>query len=275
VTGFVRGRLRAAKTDGGFTLIEVMVAISISMIVLIGATALMVTTQKIARSSSTRNSNTLDAAIAVQTISRYLQSTTAICGVDSNPLENTCQYMASGVKENGEIVHGATYNDLWFFSNWDSVDQPGSVLPTGGVGTITLSTRAPWRIHLYVATNGDLKADLYKGNGDTTASCCTWSSTPTMTKILAHNVVATPQSGSNPGAPFSYWQHTVSATTPTQVTPWSAASVANKTGSLVDQVNLDVVVAHASNPVVPATEVKDTVTLVNRTHDQLEWKTFP
>ena len=43
----------------------------------------------------------------------------------------------------------------------------------------------------------------------------------------------------------------------------------------MDQVNLDVIVAHVSNPVVPQTEVKDTVTLVNRSHDYGEWKTFP
>ncbi|MDX6200816.1 MAG: hypothetical protein QOJ83_316 [Frankiales bacterium] len=275
MTGFVRGRLRAAKTDSGFTLIEVMVAISISMIVLIGATALMVTTQKIARSSSTRNSNTLDAAIAVQTMTRYLQSATAICGADDNPLENTCERMAKGVKDNGEIVYGATYKDMWFFTSWGAADTLGAAAQTGGVGPITISTVPPTEVHLYVATNGDLKADLYRGAGDMTASCCTYSSTPSQSKVLAHNVVVTAPSGSAVGAPFSYWQHpTATPTIASQVVGgWAAQPT--KIGSLVDQVNLDVVVAHASNPVVPATEVKDTVTLVNRTHDYGEWKTFP
>jgi type II secretory pathway component PulJ len=275
VTGFLRGRLRTAKADGGFTLIEVMVAISISMIVLIGATALMVTTQKIARSSSTRNSNTLDAAIAVQTMTRYLQSATAICGADENPVENTCERMVSGAKDNGEIVHGATYRDMWFFTNWDVTDTLGAAAQTGGVGTITVSAVAPIEVHLYVATNGDLKADLYRGTGDITASCCTWPSTPSQSQVLAHDVVVTVPSGSNPGAPFSYWQHPAATpTSPVQI-PGGWPVQTTKIGSPVDQVNIDLVVAHASNPVVSATEVKDTVTLVNRTHDNGEWKTFP
>jgi prepilin-type N-terminal cleavage/methylation domain-containing protein len=279
VTGIVRARIRRAREDGGFTLIEMMVAISLGLVVLAGATTMMLTTQRFARGSATRNSNTLDAGISVQTIARYLGSTTAICGVQGTANENTCaNKVTSTDKQKGEILAGSNYKDLTFFSNLGDTESLDSTAQTSGVGSITVAYRAPYKVHIWVSSTGDLRADVYTGSpaAGSSAVCCTWPASPTRSQLLAKYVKVVAPSASSPGVPFSYWADPVGVSTQISTTAApNLAAVTTAVGSTVDRVDLDVIVARPGNPVVPPTESKDSVMLPNRGHDQIEWKTFP
>ena len=283
MTGFLRSRVRAAKASDGFTLIEMLVAISLGIVVLVGATTIMLTTQRLARGSGVRNANTLDAAIAVQTIDKYLSSATAICALGTT-VENSCTQMVSASdKQRGEIVAGSNYDDLTFYTDFDDADVLSAAAVANGVGPITAATptgpvgsiRVPYKVHVYVVTSGvhtgDLRADLYAGSGTSTA-CCTWPALPTRSQLLAQKVKFVAPTGSTPGVPFSYASNPLGIPS----SPVGAvAPVTGKVGSTIDEVDLDVVVNRQGNPVVPATEIKDSVLLPNRFPDQAEWKTFP